>query len=96
MAYSGNYAGLRIAKGILFRVFVVGYVFLILSWILLSLTKPYWVMCVSKYWHIPNPAFWDVMIISFFGMAKFLLFFYALIPAIAICWMLRKLDKQNP
>ncbi|HEY9745609.1 MAG TPA: hypothetical protein V6C99_05275 [Oculatellaceae cyanobacterium] len=89
------YQGLRIARSILFRVFLIGFLFLILAWFCLIFGKAYWTDLLMVKWHIGNPALIDILIIAFFALAKFVLFFYVLIPAIAISWTLCKLDKQQ-
>ena len=86
--------GLPLAQDILLRLFVIGYLVLIISWFLWVGTKEYW-MTVFANWHFSNWAFMEMMTLCFFAMAKFVLLFYALIPALAICWTLKKWRK-NP
>lgn len=85
--------GLRIAKDILFRIFVIGYLFLTVAWLLWIGTKEQWFALFNTTWHFSNPALIDAVVLCFFALGKFVLWFYALIPALAICWTLRKLDK---
>lgn len=90
-----EYRGLRIAKDILFRIFIIGYLFLIVAWLLWVGAKEQWMSLFTTTWHFSNPAFIDMVTMGFFALAKFVLLFYALIPALAICWTLRKLDKKG-
>lgn len=90
-----EYRGLRIAKDILLRMFVIGYLLLIVAWLLWVGAKDQWLSLFNTTWHFRNPAFVEAVTLGFFAMAKFVLWFYALIPALAICWTLRKLDKKS-
>ena len=90
-----EYCGLRIAKSILFRIFGIGYGILILSWLLLLPMKAHWYGLIATQWQIHNTEFLDIVVVSFFTLAKFVLIFYALVPALAICWTLRTLEKNK-
>jgi hypothetical protein len=90
-----EYRGLRIAKDILFKTFLIGYLVIIASWVLFTLSRGYWEDMILRIWHLQNPAYIELITISFFAMAKFVLIFYALVPALAICWTLRKLEKKS-
>ena len=88
-----RYQGLRIASSILFRTFAVGFIFLILAWLWFILGHNFWYQYLIAPWHLGSPEFMNLLVLGFFATAKFVLFFYVLIPAIAIRWTLRKLDK---
>lgn len=90
-----RYQGLRITADILFRVFWIGFAFLMLAWLWFMLMHQYWYHLLVNQWQLGSSEFLNMLVISFFAMAKFVLFFYVLIPALAIRWTLRKLDK-NP
>lgn len=88
-----RYQGLRVTADILFRTFWIGFGFLILSWLWFMLGHQYWYHLLVNQWQLGSPEFLNMLVIGFFAMAKFVLFFYVLIPALAIRWTLRKLDK---
>ena len=91
-----QYHGLRIAKSILLKTFFIGYTFLIASWLILIPFKSQWYGLAMAQWQIHNTDFLDLLTIGFFALAKFVLIFYALVPALAICWTLKKLEKNVP
>ena len=90
-----EYRHLRIAKELLFKLFWVQLAFLLLAWVLYSLCKDTlypWIMLQSGI-HI-SPDYLAKSIIVFFGLGKFILYCVYLVPAIAIHWTLRKLEKK--
>jgi hypothetical protein len=89
-----EYRGLRIAKSILLRFFVLGYLLLIVAWLLWLGMRDQLLALSTTTWHIQNPAFLETATLGFFAMAKFVLIFYGLVPALAICWTLKKLEKK--
>jgi hypothetical protein len=89
-----EYRGLHIAKILLFRLFWVQLIFLLLAWVLYALGKdtlyPWILTCLG--FHI-NSEELAKSILIFFGLGKFVLYCVYLVPAIAICWTLRQLEK---
>ena len=90
-----EYRGLKIAKDILLNTFLIGYGFIILFWAVTAPFKTFWMGFINVFWHINNPAVIDTVIVCFFALAKLILIFYALVPAMAICWTLKKLEKKR-
>ena len=91
-----EYRGLRIAKVLLFRLFWVQLIFLLLSWILYILGKDTfspWVLAYSGI-HM-NPEDLTKSILVFFALGKFILYCVYLVPGIAVCWTLNKLEKKS-
>ncbi len=90
-----DYRGLRIAKILLFRLFWVQFAFLVLAWVLYTLGKDTfypWVLALSGVQiGSEDMAQWVFM---FIGLGKFMLYYFYLVPAMAICWTLRQLDKK--
>lgn len=66
-----------------------------MSWLLYLLGHDQWYQFFIAKWRIGNPEFLDLLTIGFFAMAKFVLFFYVLIPALAIRWTVHKLEKSG-
>lgn len=89
-----HYPKLKLTANILFRVFWLGFAFLILAWLWFILGHQFWYQYLLAPWHLGSPEFIDTITLLFFAMAKFVLFFYVLIPAIAIRWTVCKLEKQ--
>lgn len=90
-----EYRGLRIAKKLLFKLFWVQLAFLLVAWLLYALGKDSfypWILAQFGM-HMPSEelAHW---ILLFFGLGKFILYCGYLVPAIAICWTLRCLEKK--
>lgn len=90
-----EYRGLRIAKKLLFKLFWVQLAFLLLAWLIYTIGKDSfypWILTQSGM-HISSEelAHW---ILIFFGLGKFILYCVYLVPAIAICWTLRALEKK--
>lgn len=89
-----QYEGLRIAKSILFKIFWIGYLILIAAWLIYIGLKPQLFGLFFATWHATSPEFVDMVTLGFFALGKFVLIFYALVPAIAIHLTLRKLEKK--
>src|SRR5690242_18759523 len=90
-----EYRGLKIAKDILFNIFLIGYSFLIIAWFVYSMIKePVMHSPLLANWHISN-QFLDTITVCFFSLAKFVLWFYVFVPALAICWTLKKLEQKK-
>lgn len=90
-----EYRGLRIAKTLLFRLFWVQLIFLLLAWALYAVGKDSlypWIFAYFKI-HIDSNELAKSILI-FFGIGKFVLYCVYLVPAIAICWTLRHLEKK--
>lgn len=90
-----EYRGLRIAKSILFRIFLLGYGLLIIGWLWLAylFTHESLLSWLMPEWPLHKEFLW-LLTLSIFAAAKFVLFFLVLIPAIAILWTLRHLEKK--
>ena len=86
--------GLKIAKDILMNTFLIGYAFIIVFSLIYFEVKSYWMNLIVGFWHINDTNFIDRLVVSFFGLAKFVLIFYVLVPALAINWTLKKLKKN--
>jgi hypothetical protein len=89
-----QYRGLKIAKDILYNIFWIGYLFIILSWLLYVTVTPFLMEMMVTKWHMGDPAFIQMLTLGMFALAKFVLYFYVLIPALAISWTLKKLEKK--
>lgn len=90
-----EYRGLRIAKDILLNAFWIGFGMIIVFWLIYTMGRPLWLSMVVQWWHITNLDFINMLVAAFFTLAKFVMFFYILMPALAICWTLRKLEKKS-
>jgi hypothetical protein len=90
-----EYRGLRIARDILFRVFIIGYGIIVLAWLLFMGFRGQWEALFLNQWHVAKPELLDVFTLAYFTLAKFVLLMYALVPAIAIHLTIRKWEKKT-
>jgi hypothetical protein len=81
---------LRDLKAILWRCFVLGTVFTLLSALLFYGIKPQWKALVVDTWHLFDGPSLERVILQSWAAAKLILFYGFLIPALAICWYLNK------
>ncbi|MBX2860415.1 MAG: hypothetical protein KTR14_04225 [Vampirovibrio sp.] len=83
---------LHLAAQILFRTFLIGFVLMLISWCLFVTFKPVWMDLMLFKWQLGNPELLEGIILTFYLVAKFFLFFFCLIPSLAIRWTLKKLE----
>ena len=96
METSLQYRGLRIASDILFRVFGIGYLVLVLAWLLFISFRDQWQALFVSQWHLGSADLMITLTMAYFTVAKLVLLMFALVPAIAIRLTVRKWEKLAP
>jgi len=90
-----NYPKLYIAKKILLNAFFVGFIMNLIFAAIFFLGQNVWISWVSYMWHINDIEWFWKITVMWFSVAKFFLFYVLLIPALAICWTLKQLEKNK-
>ena len=90
-----NYPKLHIAKLILFNAFLVGFILNLIFAGIFFLGQNTWLSWAGYFWHINDPDWLWKITVEWFSVAKFFLFYLLLIPAVAIHWTIKQLEKSK-
>jgi len=90
-----QYQGLRMASDILFRVFIIGYIILVLAWLVYVSMVDQWQALFVTRWHLGSVELLTICTMAYFTAAKFVLLMFALVPAIAIRLTVKKWEKLS-
>lgn len=90
-----EYRGLQIAKMLLFKLFWVQLAFVLIAWAIFSIGKnSFYPLLMHQFGIQMSSGLLTQTMLIFFGVAKFILYCVYLVPAIAIHWTLRCLEKR--
>ena len=85
---------LAIIEDILFRIFIIGFIFFVFSFLAYLLFNQQLMDLVLPLYGL-KPETATIMMLSFYGLIKMFLAFCILIPAIAIHWTRKSLTKKE-
>jgi hypothetical protein len=88
-----SYPGLRIARCILLKAFLIGFVMHLIFAAIVLCGSNFWMPMVSTVWHISDPQWYWKIAAEWFAVSKFFLFYILLVPGLAIHCTLKRLDK---
>lgn len=80
-------------KRFLFRSFVTGCLFYVFSVLVILVFKDTWVSLAQSLFHLQEAAWWEIVLLFLVG-AKLILVFLLLVPALALHWCARKLERS--
>lgn len=81
-------------RNILLRTFVVAFLFLLFSFLMCFLMNDFIVDVWTNIYSIDQDVV-PIVLISFMGLFKLLMFLFLLIPAIGLHWTIRTLQKKQ-
>lgn len=89
------YNGLRIARDVLFRGFLIGLLVLILASVVWLAGINVWTSLLVDQWHwFPDRTTLQMVMLIWIGFLKFCIFFYLMLPWLALHWTLKHLEKK--
>jgi len=85
---------LKILRSILLKSFLIGYVLMLVTWAMYFLWRGNWEMLMVDQWHLIDRSTLEIIIVSLYSLAKFYFLFCILVPALAIHWVIKGLEKK--
>ena len=87
--------GLRLLRNILLRCFVIGAVFVLMSFLVTLWGWKFWENLVVNQLQLANRETFSSVTLSYFASLRFFLGFCLLTPGLALYWTVRRLEQQK-